>query len=140
MLRHDNSFFPLVFEALLSKIRALKIMLFKASHSFLFGGDLEGASPCLLPKPAHTYFLSVVIMFARAAVRLLEEFYPVDLEAAVRAAIDKMQAGGEGEKGWHVDEMVRRKDEAEAAAEDSEDQGLVVSVCVYICMCKCLHV
>jgi len=63
----------------------------------------------------------------RAAVRLLEELSPVDVEAAVRAALDKMTAGGGGEgDSWHVDEMVRRKDEAEAAAEDSEDQGLVV--------------
>ncbi|KAF5841239.1 hypothetical protein DUNSADRAFT_13884, partial [Dunaliella salina] len=62
----------------------------------------------------------------RYAVRLLEEFNPVDVEAAVRAALDKMQAGGEGERSFSLDEMVRRKDEAEAAYEDSEDQGLVV--------------
>jgi len=67
-------------------------------------------------------------------VRFLEELHPVDVEASVKAALDKMAAGGEGERAWHVDDMVRRKDEAEAAAEDSEDQGLVVS-----CVCVCEH-
>eukprot|EP00983_Pelagomonas_calceolata_P084163 1156305-Pelagomonas_calceolata.AAC.10 len=85
-------------------------------------------------KPANDNFDKGMHSFqpACAAVRLLEEFNPVDVEAAVRAALDKMSAGGEGERSWHVDEMVRRKDEAEAAYEDSEDQGLVVTASIEI--------
>ncbi|KAG1661680.1 hypothetical protein FOA52_001957 [Chlamydomonas sp. UWO 241] len=54
------------------------------------------------------------------AVRLLEEWYPEDFDAAA-AVIDK----GLDENAWDVDEMARRKEEQEEECEDSEGDELV---------------
>jgi fructoselysine-6-P-deglycase FrlB-like protein len=63
----------------------------------------------------------LTLSFLSAAVRLLEEMAPVDVEAAAAAAVASL--GGEGE--WRAEEMARRKDEAEEEAEDSQDEMVV---------------
>lgn len=55
------------------------------------------------------------------AVRLLEEFYPQDLEAKAAAAISRLGAEGE----FQAEEMAKRREEAELAAEEDSEDALV---------------